>query len=441
VIKESIPFSSNGSYDPDGSIVEYSWDFGDGNTSNDANPSPTYSEPGTYTVTLTIIDNDNKTNTGTTIAVITLVPRIDPIAEPKGPDSGEEGSTISFSSEGSNDPDGSIIEYSWDFGDGHTSNDANPSHTYSEPGTYIVKLTVTDDQDNKDTSMMTCIINPEQNTAPISNIYGNYEVKIDKAITFSSEGSYDSDGSLVEYSWDFGDGHTSNDANPSHTYSEAGEYTVKLTVKDDKGVITTDMTICQVLAPTPINLLPVAVGGTALAAISAAVYFLKNKAPTIEKPRPITFRIFSESEELPADGYSKTTLNIDLLDKNGNQIKASEDIEVVLTSTLGSITSPIIINKGESQGQATLISSKENGAVSISAQSKGLMKASTSVAFLEKRRFCMICGASMDLDALVCSRCGRTPPSGVDVKKCKNCGNIIPTVADYCSDCGASQPK
>ncbi|RME20330.1 MAG: PKD domain-containing protein, partial [Candidatus Zixiibacteriota bacterium] len=69
-----------------------------------------------------------------------------PTAKINGPYSGTAGSPVSFSSAGSSDPDGTIVGYSWDFGDGSTSTAANPTHTYANAGTYTVTLTVTDDQ-------------------------------------------------------------------------------------------------------------------------------------------------------------------------------------------------------------------------------------------------------------------------------------------------------
>lgn len=56
------------------------------------------------------------------------------------------------------------------------------------------------------------------------------------SVGFSSQGSYDPDGYIVSYYWDFGDGDTSEEPNPIHTYKEAGNYTVTLTVTDDDGV-------------------------------------------------------------------------------------------------------------------------------------------------------------------------------------------------------------
>jgi len=63
------------------------------------------------------------------------------------PESGEAPLTVQFNSDGSYDPDGTIAAYAWDFGDGNTTNEANPSHTYADAGTYNALLTVTDDKD------------------------------------------------------------------------------------------------------------------------------------------------------------------------------------------------------------------------------------------------------------------------------------------------------
>jgi subtilisin family serine protease len=81
-----------------------------------------------------------------------------PVANPNGPYSGTVGTAVNFSSAGSYDPDGQIVSYHWDFGDGATSNQANPSHTYNAAGTYTVTLTVTDDQGATDTKSTTADI-------------------------------------------------------------------------------------------------------------------------------------------------------------------------------------------------------------------------------------------------------------------------------------------
>ena len=277
---ESIAFSSEGSYDPDGIIVEHSWDFGDGHTSNRANPSHAYSELGNYTVTLTVRDNEGATGIATapcTVIAAPTPPPQSPIAEVNGPYSGEEDESISFSSEGSHDPDGYLVEYHWDFGDGQISTSANPSHTYEEAGTYTVTLRVTDNQGATDMSTIVCIISMKANLAPISKVNGPYRGKTNEVISFSSEGSYDPDGYLVEYRWEFGDGTVSFEENPTHTYANKGEYTVTLIVKDDKDEVFTATTTCQVTAQTPINDIVLVGSGTLIGASSAVGYFIKVK--------------------------------------------------------------------------------------------------------------------------------------------------------------------
>ena len=143
-VGQSINFSSQGSSDSDGSIASYEWNFGDGSVSTLANPSHAYSVARNYTVTLTVTDDGGLTHTSTTTASVTAPQNLAPVAQANGPYSGEAGSAISFSSQGSSDSDGSIASYSWDFGDGNTSSQASPSHTYVSGGDFTVTLTVTD---------------------------------------------------------------------------------------------------------------------------------------------------------------------------------------------------------------------------------------------------------------------------------------------------------
>ena len=249
----AVSFSSAGSNDPDGSIASYAWDFGDGNTSTQANPSHTYQSAGNYTVSLTVTDNDNASNSDSTAATIADQPPVNvpPVANANGPYTGTAGVAVNFSSAGSNDPDGSIASYAWDFGDGNTSTQANPSHTYQSAGNYTVSLTVTDNNNasNSDSTAATIADQPPVNVPPIANANGPYVGTTDVAVSFSSAGSNDPDGSSVTYSWDFGDGNTSAQANPSHTYQSAGNYNVSLTVTDNAGDTGTDSTTASVTDP------------------------------------------------------------------------------------------------------------------------------------------------------------------------------------------------
>ncbi|MBC8552163.1 MAG: PKD domain-containing protein, partial [Candidatus Brocadiales bacterium] len=165
----------NESYDPDGSIQSYEWNFGDGSDNSlNSDPAHTYYAPGNYTATLTVVDNDGLSDSDT---VSITVENKAPIAMASADfTSGTAPLTVNFDSIGSNDPDapyGMITGYSWDFGDGVSSNTANPSHTYNSAGIFIVTLTVTDNFG--DTGSDTVTINVSQppaiNQYPISENY------------------------------------------------------------------------------------------------------------------------------------------------------------------------------------------------------------------------------------------------------------------------------
>jgi PKD repeat protein len=130
----------------------------------------------------------------------------------------------------SSDSDGEVVAWSWNFGDGNTSTAQSPSHTYAADGTYTVVLTVTDDGDLTDSdSQDVTVSSGSQNTPPTA------------AFTFTCtdldcsffDQSTDTEGSVVAWSWSFGDGGTSSAQDPSHAYVSGGTYTVTLTVTDD----------------------------------------------------------------------------------------------------------------------------------------------------------------------------------------------------------------
>jgi len=149
-----IVFNASGSYDPDGDIDFYRWNFGDGTSEIlDISPTHSYSNPGTYEVVLTVIDNNGTSDTATTTVTITVPDDITnqmPVANAGGPYSGNIGGIINFNGSYSSDPDGDITNYTWDFGDGANGAGQYANHTYSKSGTYAVRLTVTDSKGAND---------------------------------------------------------------------------------------------------------------------------------------------------------------------------------------------------------------------------------------------------------------------------------------------------
>ena len=142
--------------------------------------------------------------------------------------------TCNFTST-SSDPDGTIASYSWNFGDGATSTAANPSHSYTAAGTYTVTLTVTDNQGTSSAPFSRSVAVSPANQAPTANFTFSCSAL---SCNFTSTSS-DPDGSIASYSWTFGDGGTSTAANPSHSYTAAGTYSVGLRVTDNQGAQST----------------------------------------------------------------------------------------------------------------------------------------------------------------------------------------------------------
>ena len=128
-----MQFSSAGSADTDGTIALYDWDFGDGTVgSAEANPVHTYTAVGTYTASLVVFDDGGLSST--TQVTITVVSNQVPtaVASQSTPISGRSPLTVQFSSAGSTDTDGTVVQYNWTFGDGTAnSTEANPVHTYT----------------------------------------------------------------------------------------------------------------------------------------------------------------------------------------------------------------------------------------------------------------------------------------------------------------------
>lgn len=158
-LEDTIDFM-DASTDPDGSITAWDWDFGDGATSTEQNPTHQYADKGEYTVQLTVTDNDGLTNTTEqTITLRNLPPTASFTFSPSEPTVGED---VLFS-DASSDPEGQpIMAWNWDFGDGTTSNEQNPTHVYETSGSYLVTLTVTDDEGLEGTSSTTVEVQPAE---------------------------------------------------------------------------------------------------------------------------------------------------------------------------------------------------------------------------------------------------------------------------------------
>ena len=170
-----------------------------------------------------------------------------PIADAGGPYSTEAGQTITFDGSGSYDPDGNIDFYRWNFGDGTSEILAeSPDHIYSTSGTYEVTLTVIDNDGATDTDIANIAIGDYVNKKPTANPGGPYSSNTSELVNFDGSDSYDSDGTITNYAWTFGDNTTGYGMETTHAYSKAGTYLVGLTVTDDEGDTDAESTIINV---------------------------------------------------------------------------------------------------------------------------------------------------------------------------------------------------
>jgi PKD repeat protein len=209
----ALTLSSAGSIDNDGHIVSYLWDLGDGNTSDLANPEHSYQESGQYNITLTVTDNDGATATATATVVI------NPAGDMDGDGDVDKNDIRAFSLAVRR---GEQLDPSFDInGDGVVN--------------------------SRDVRAMRSLCSYERCSSiapppepPTAIATGSDSVEQFQSVAFSSTGSNDNYGRIVSYAWDFGDGASSTQANPSHTFEQVGSYNVILTVTDNDGMTATD---------------------------------------------------------------------------------------------------------------------------------------------------------------------------------------------------------
>jgi PKD repeat protein len=218
-VNTEVQFSSTSQ----GQVDTYAWDFGDGSTSTDANPTHTFATTGQFTVTLIVSNAAGSDSETTTIDVQEALQA--PVAGFNAPSP----VTVNIPVQFTNSSQGQIDTYVWDFGDGNTSTDANPTHTFATTGQFTVALTVTNAAGTDTDSATIDVQAPLQ--APVASFSVPSPATVNTAVQFTSS----SQGQVDTYVWDFGDGGTSTDANPTHAYTSTGQFTVSLTVTNNAG--------------------------------------------------------------------------------------------------------------------------------------------------------------------------------------------------------------
>lgn len=274
----SVYFDASRSYDPDGFIVEYSWDFGDGTgltgiSTDDSRISHLYLDDSDlnndgfnegYRATLTVTDNSGATASATrTIKVWNPEPIADFDYWPKNPKVGQE---VTFDASLSFDPASEetketnlspevVTSYRWDFGDGNRSYGQRVTHSFNSQGIYWVQLEIRDDDGALDSTEKKIIVSPKRKapeacfTWYYSDEMTNQEleelgieiiiVPEKRLVILDASCSKDYDGSIIFYYWDFGDGLSYGSPTAkvkSHYYEVGKQYQVTLSVTDNDGL-------------------------------------------------------------------------------------------------------------------------------------------------------------------------------------------------------------
>jgi PKD repeat protein len=247
----TVSLSGSGSSDPDGSIVSYAWNFGNGQTASGENVSVTYTQAGTYTVTLTVTDDRGATGTATRTITVAPRPNTPPTAVAQVVSvSGSVPLVVNLSGANSSDPDGTIVSYAWDFGNGQTATGVTTQVTYTTEGLYTVVLTVTDNQGATGSQSLLIDVSTDPNIAPTAAIDASATSgTAPLTVSLDGSGSTDVDGTIVAYAWNFGNGQAGSGPTASATYTIPGTYTVTLTVTDNRGATGTATTVVTVSPP------------------------------------------------------------------------------------------------------------------------------------------------------------------------------------------------
>ena len=209
-------FTSTSTTNPAGQTINsYEWNFGDGQTGSGQNVSHTYAQAGTYQVTLNVSCGGHCTSTKTQTVTVNAQPTANFTYTTVC-----QGNATQFTSTSLGQ---GITNYQWNFGDGQTGTGQTTTHTYAQAGTYQVTLTV-------GTSGGSCTDDITQpvtvNSQPVSNFtYSSVCRGNPTQFTSTSTGQ-----GITSYQWNFGDGQTGTGQSVTHTYAQAGDYQVTLTV-------------------------------------------------------------------------------------------------------------------------------------------------------------------------------------------------------------------
>lgn len=230
----TVAFDGSQSRDPNNNIVEYSWDFNADKKTDDTNPiaTHTFNVAGTYTVTLSVTDTtelSGKTQIVVSVDAAGLKADVktDAVA-------GTVPLTVKFDASGSSYPDGSIVNYEWDFGDGSLPrpDTAQVSYQYTKVGTFTAKVTAITSDNKRAAAQVIINVRPVSVKACFETSVGGGEAPLE--VEFDPTCST---GTVTQYRWNFANLARATERKPKYTFRDPGEYTVDLEVADTQNVV------------------------------------------------------------------------------------------------------------------------------------------------------------------------------------------------------------
>ena len=242
----TVDFDASNSWDEDGAIIKYNWNFGDGSRIEGEKVSYTYEETGKYTASLTVVDNDLRKDTALKQVVVSDG---EPLASLSASlNKGLVPLKVTFDASLSEDVDGNISSYDWNFGDGSSGWGKVISHIYKKAGKFTASLEVTDNDGKSDTSSIEIRVFQ----GPIAVFTANPSTGVlPLEVIFDATESFHPEGKKLSFLWDFNDGKTSTKKKILHTFNNPGIYRVVLIVIDEDGYSDTSSQDITILINKP----------------------------------------------------------------------------------------------------------------------------------------------------------------------------------------------
>jgi uncharacterized repeat protein (TIGR01451 family)/fimbrial isopeptide formation D2 family protein len=219
-----------------GTITAWAWDFGDGGLSTEINPCHAFSQAGRYNIRLTVTGTSGASDSRTRSVTVYNPPALIASATPSN---GTAPLAVSFIAEGT-----SLTSYEWSFPDGSRAFTSTAQFVFDQPGEYTVTVTGSGPVGTLTSSLGISVRAPSDLRAAFSASAWNGIAPLEICFTDRSAGD-----SITSWAWNFGDGSTSVDPNPCHTFAQAGEYPISLTVSNGDGLSASATSTVRIYSP------------------------------------------------------------------------------------------------------------------------------------------------------------------------------------------------